>query len=763
MKTYMIVYFGAAIVALFLVPIVSRLAKWYNLVDAPGPRKIHQTPIPRIGGIALMLSTFALVLPMFFLDNAIGQSFRQSRAQFVALLAGAGFIFAVGLFDDLRSVRGCIKLVCLIAASLAICASGAAVRSVSVGTWFELELGWAAWPLSVFWIVMITVCMNLIDGLDGLAGGIAAIVCGTIVLLALWTGQAAMAMLMLALLGSLTGFLFFNFHPAKIFMGDCGSMFLGFMIGAGSLVCQTKTTAMVGLALPFLVMGVPIFDAAIVLVGRRILDRRSMFAPDRGHLHHRMIDLGLRHRVVVMVIYAVTAVSASIGLLMLTDDGRHSIGLLVGGFLFLVSVFACLHGGRFSKILKALRRNWAIARKVKAERRTFENTQLRMRESTSFHTWWRTLCDMGKEMHFQSIGLWDRHNSSYVSGCQWNASAEKFPAGRSVKLGLPLGVNGDGKWEIKASIWADGHLEISGRQGMLLSRLMDEFPPPEQKEEAPSSVAMTTTQTLQRPAHMPSSLDILGIPVVPFESYDQALECVEEIIESQHKSSWVAINPIKVYHSWHKPELANLLRQIDVGICDGVGVSIASMIIHGRSIKRCTGCDLFFKLVSLASRKKWGVYLLGASAKSNAGARSELQKMYPGLRIVGWQDGYFEDSRTVIEQINHSRADLLFVAMGSPKQEQWICRHRHAIDAKFCMGVGGSFDIASGGLRRAPKVFRIAGTEFLFRLIAEPLKRWPIQKVLFPYFLRVIGKKMVNLTLSQEGSKDQALELKPKT
>ncbi|MCP4609808.1 MAG: WecB/TagA/CpsF family glycosyltransferase [Planctomycetes bacterium] len=258
-------------------------------------------------------------------------------------------------------------------------------------------------------------------------------------------------------------------------------------------------------------------------------------------------------------------------------------------------------------------------------------------------------------------------------------------------------------------------------------------------------MTMTETQILNKQAHIPSPIDIMGIPVVPFESYDQALKCVEETIDSNRKSFWVAINPIKIYNAWHKPELLNLLRQTDVGICDGVGVSIASRILNGRSIKRCTGCDLFFKLLSLASRKKWGVYLLGASAESNAAARSELQKMYPNLRIVGWQDGYFEDSQSIIEQINFSRANLLFVAMGSPKQEHWIWRHRQAIGANFCMGVGGSFDIASGGLRRAPKIFRMTGTEFLFRLMKEPRKRWRIQKVLFSYFLRVIYKRLFGL------------------
>lgn len=257
----------------------------------------------------------------------------------------------------------------------------------------------------------------------------------------------------------------------------------------------------------------------------------------------------------------------------------------------------------------------------------------------------------------------------------------------------------------------------------------------------------TKTETPDKEAQIPTSLNIMGIPVVPFESYAQALKCIERVVESKQKSFWAAINPVKSYDAWRKPELLNLLQETDVGICDGVGISIASRILHGRAIKRCTGCDLFFRLISLASQKQWGIYLLGASAHSNANARVELQKMYPDLRIVGWQDGYFKDSQKVVEDINSSGADLLFVAMGSPKQEYWIARHRHDIDASFCMGVGGSFDIASGGLKRAPKIFRITGTEFLFRLMLEPRKRWVNQKVLFSYLLKVLERRLFHFTL----------------
>ena len=484
MKTYLIVYFGTVLLAMFLVPIVSRLAKWYRLLDAPGPRKVHKTPIPRIGGIVFVVSTLALVLPVFLLNNNIGQSFRESWKEFTALLVGAGFIFTVGLIDDLRSVRGYIKLLCLFAASLAICASGATLSSISFGNWFVLNTGLAAWPLTVLWIVIITVCMGVIDGLDGLAAGIAAIVCGTLVLMAIWSGQSAMAVLMLALLGSVTGFLFFNFYPAKIFMGDCGSMFLGFLIGAGSIVFQTKAHTLVGLAIPFLVMGVPILDTGFVVIGRRFFERRSIFSSDRKHLHHRLLDLGLHHRTVVIVIYAVTTISASIGVFMLTVGSGWSLGLLLVGLLLLFSMFVCLHGRRFCEIVIALKRNLNIKHSAMKDRHTFEMAQVRIRESTSFQKWWEAVCIMGNEMNFQTIGLWNCRSGRYVKTCMWNVTDERFKTGKTAKFTLPIRGNGSEEWEIRAHTSVNGFLELSGRQAMLLARLMDEFPLPEHKEEA---------------------------------------------------------------------------------------------------------------------------------------------------------------------------------------------------------------------------------------------------------------------------------------
>ncbi|OHB76604.1 MAG: hypothetical protein A2Z25_06055 [Planctomycetes bacterium RBG_16_55_9] len=766
---YLTIYFGTVGMAMFLVPIVSRLAKKYRYFDDPDPRKVHQTPIPRIGGIALFTSTLSVMAFVFFASNHLSEHLRQMKMEFLVLLAASSFIFAVGLIDDLRSLPGYIKLSCVIAASLDICASGATLRSVSMGTWFELETGWAAWPLTVLWIVTITACMNLIDGLDGLAAGITFIVCGTIALMAFLSGQLAMVVLMLALLGSVTGFLFFNFYPAKIFMGDCGSMFLGFMIGAGSIVCQSKTSTFVGLALPFLAMGVPILDAGVVVIRRHVIERRSMFAPDRGHLHHRLLSLGLHQRTAVIVIYALTGISASIGVFMLNAEGRQSVALFGIGLLLLIVVFASLHGRRCCEIAMALRHNRTVLHESRIAKHDFEDAQIRMQETTSFSAWWETLCDMARQMHFQSIGVWNRSNDRCMMTRAWHAVGGTIEAGKTMKLTFPLQRNGIVQWEIRAHIWINSFLESSGHHAMLLARLMDEFPPPPEQEIEPldpqedatvesktgevatSTMTMGQAQTLTRAPQVPAPLDIMGIPVVPFKSYDQALECIEGIIESNSRSFWMAVNPTKAYHAWHDPELKRLLLQADVAICDGVGISMAAKILYGQRIERCTGCDLFFKLLNLASRKGWGVYLLGASPKSNAAACSNLQKMYPSLKIVGAQDGYFEDSNAVVRQINRSGAKMLFVAMGSPKQEYWIWCHRRSIAASFCMGVGGSLDIASGDLARAPKIFRATGTEFLYRLGQEPRKRWRMQKILIPYFIRIVERKLMDVLFLDDG------------
>jgi N-acetylglucosaminyldiphosphoundecaprenol N-acetyl-beta-D-mannosaminyltransferase len=239
---------------------------------------------------------------------------------------------------------------------------------------------------------------------------------------------------------------------------------------------------------------------------------------------------------------------------------------------------------------------------------------------------------------------------------------------------------------------------------------------------------------------LPASITVMGVNITPFSDYAQVSRCIEELIASGKKAFSVAINPEKIYRANHEPELKTLLNRADIGICDGIGAALAVRLLKGTAISRITGISLFFELVKAASAKGWKVFLLGASPESNEGAFKKLSEDYPTLKIVGRVDGYFKDSQEVISQINSSGADIVFVAMGSPKQELWIAENRDAINASFCMGVGGTFDVVSGKVEWAPPFFRTTGTEWLYRLVREP-KRWRRQLVLPKFAWAVLKRK----------------------
>ena len=235
----------------------------------------------------------------------------------------------------------------------------------------------------------------------------------------------------------------------------------------------------------------------------------------------------------------------------------------------------------------------------------------------------------------------------------------------------------------------------------------------------------------------------MGVSVHPFESYRHAVDCIAGRIAAGIRTFCLAINPEKVYRAGRSEETAGLLGRADIRICDGVGVALAARVLCRRRIARCTGIQLFFDLIAEASVRGWGIFMLGASKDSNDLACRNLLRKYPALRIVGRRDGYFENSAAVVNEVNLAGPEILFVAMGSPRQEAWIIEHRNELDVAFCMGVGGSFDVVSGKAAWAPGLFRRTGTEFLYRLLKEP-KRWRRQLAL-PLFAAEVFKAKLSL------------------
>jgi UDP-GlcNAc:undecaprenyl-phosphate GlcNAc-1-phosphate transferase len=308
---------GALMLNLILLPLILRLAhsrKWYDL---PDKRKIHTGLIPRLGGPGMFLSfTAASILAILVAGLLAGARRPLIPFRFAALYAGLALLHLMGLYDDFRNLKALWKFILQIAAAAIIASGGFLIRTLTLPYAGTLDLGWASYPLTVLWLVGIANAINLIDGMDGLAGGIGAFAAAAMGVIALLQGSPLTAVLSFALLGSLAGFLVYNFPPAKIFMGDSGSMFLGLCLGSLPLIGGiSKASAFGSLIVPVTLLTVPILDTATAIV-RRLRRRRSIISPDKEHIHHKLLAMGLSERQILAVLYGL---SAYLGLVSVTS------------------------------------------------------------------------------------------------------------------------------------------------------------------------------------------------------------------------------------------------------------------------------------------------------------------------------------------------------------------------------------------------------------------------------------------------------------
>ena len=284
-------------------PLVRRFAFKIGAIDIPKDnRRMHKKPTPRIGGLAIIFGFTVATL-----------CFAQPSRQLYGTLAGAAIIAVMGVIDDCKNLPAKLKFVIQIIAALVVVFAGDIKIDVFTNPnflsdnpyWVLPE--WLSVTLTVIWIVFITNAVNFIDGLDGLAAGVSAIMSISLVFISIRVGEYSIAILGIALMGSCFGFLPFNFNPAKIFMGDTGSTFLGFMLATLSIQGVFKSYAVISFAVPLLILGLPLFDALFAMI-RRILRGQSPMTADRGHLHHRLVDMGFSQKQTVFILYAISGV-----------------------------------------------------------------------------------------------------------------------------------------------------------------------------------------------------------------------------------------------------------------------------------------------------------------------------------------------------------------------------------------------------------------------------------------------------------------------
>lgn len=475
MRIYTIIYLGSTLLALVITPLVILIARHLKVVDATDIRKVHSRSIPHIGGVAIFASAMCVMVPLLFLPNVIGESTRDILLRLIVMFSAATFIFVVGLIDDIKGVRARVKFYTELIAAIAVCAIGIRIKSVAVADWFNIEFGWFSWPLTMLWIVGITNAVNLSDGLDGLAAGISAVACAVIAIFAVYSGQIVMAIMMLALLGSLTGFLFYNFNPAKIFMGDCGSLFLGFTISTSSVMCLTKSPTLAGLALPVLALGIPIFDTFSSML-RRFMERRSFFSADRRHFHHKLLDLGLHQRQVVIIAYVVTLLAAGLGMFMMLTRDIGSLVTFGCILLLLLLLFRVVSSVRLKEAIAALQKKHVIARQIRLETECFEKVQLYFRQAKTFNQWWQAVCKAAEQLDFRKLRLPVKNGDNPYRTLTWQKDGNEADQSETLKMKIPIrGPGTSSQLNIEVDVTISGSLESAGHRAALFGRLLDEY------------------------------------------------------------------------------------------------------------------------------------------------------------------------------------------------------------------------------------------------------------------------------------------------
>ena len=311
----------AAVVSFLATPMVKNLAYKVGAIDVPKDnRRMHKVPIPRLGGLAIFLAFLLSVLVFAKIDR-----------QMQGILLGATMIVVLGVMDDIMALNALPKLIVQILAAGIAVYHGCVIRFVSNPNVFSsmtyLNLGWWSYPITIIWIVAITNAVNLIDGLDGLASGVSTISAMTMLVIAILVSEQQVAIVMAALAGACLGFMPYNKNPAKMFMGDTGSTFLGYILATYSIQGLFKYYAIVSFAVPFLVLGLPIFDTAFAIV-RRVARGQSPMTPDRGHIHHRMMDMGLNQKQTVAALYVVSSL-LGLSAVVLTTSGELKAMLLL--------------------------------------------------------------------------------------------------------------------------------------------------------------------------------------------------------------------------------------------------------------------------------------------------------------------------------------------------------------------------------------------------------------------------------------------------
>lgn len=367
MRSYVTLFTLSFVTALLVTPLVRRKATEWGAVAVPDDgRHIHARPTPRLGGVAIYIAFAAALLCVPFLGNMVSEIFRANLPNLLTLLVPATLIFLFGIYDDFRGASAPQKIAVQAIAAAMVFAGGFRIENLSspFGDSWHLPM-WLSFAVTALWIIGLTNAFNLIDGIDGLAAGASVFALISILVFSVAQRNPEISQLAVVLLGAVLGFLRFNFNPATIFLGDSGSLFLGFMAAALSLAGSQKGSTIVAIAIPLVSFGLPVTEVGLSLL-RRFLSGQALLAGDRGHIHHKLLQHGLSQRQAVILLYAVCALFSLFGIMLLNP--KRELAALIFFVLGVGIVFGVqrLRYAEFSELGNQIRRGVTRRRRALA-------------------------------------------------------------------------------------------------------------------------------------------------------------------------------------------------------------------------------------------------------------------------------------------------------------------------------------------------------------------------------------------------------------
>ncbi|MFX0198100.1 MAG: MraY family glycosyltransferase [Candidatus Hodarchaeota archaeon] len=328
MKTYFVIFLCSFLICYLVVPLIRRYAILNGVMDDDGDvRRVHNGSIPRLGGVGIYLAFYLPFLGFLFYQNRISNFLFSDIRQFLGLLICSTIVLGLGIYDDIKGANATKKLTVQTIAAIILFFFGFEIQRISNPFGSAIYLGWLSLPVTVFWLVGLSNAFNLIDGIDGLASGVGFFAASALLAVALFLGNILPSLFTAALAGATLGFLRYNFNPAKIFMGDSGSLFLGFSIAAISIHGSEKAHAAVAILIPVMALGLPIIDT-LLAIARRVYRGLPIPVADKEHIHHKLIKYGFSHRRTAFVLYSFCGVLSSLAVL-LTVSSSILVGIIL--------------------------------------------------------------------------------------------------------------------------------------------------------------------------------------------------------------------------------------------------------------------------------------------------------------------------------------------------------------------------------------------------------------------------------------------------